>query len=41
VQYLLAFSATRTAMFLPNQHPDYRKPLDQVDAETLGSKAAG
>src|SRR3712207_4551615 len=27
-------------MFLPNQHPDYRKPLDPVDAETLGSKAA-
>lgn len=27
-------------MFLPNQHPDYRKPLDPVDAETLGVKAA-
>jgi diaminopropionate ammonia-lyase len=28
------------AMFLPNQHPDYRKPLDPVDAEMLGVKAA-
>ncbi len=28
------------AMFLPNQHPDYRKPLDPVDAEMLGLKAA-
>jgi diaminopropionate ammonia-lyase len=27
-------------MFLPNQHPDYRKPLDPVDAETLGVEAA-
>jgi diaminopropionate ammonia-lyase len=27
-------------MFLPNQHPDYRKPLDSVDAETLGARAA-
>jgi diaminopropionate ammonia-lyase len=27
-------------MFLPNQHPNYRKPLDPVDAETLGVKAA-
>ncbi|MGO4573338.1 diaminopropionate ammonia-lyase [Microvirga sp. 2TAF3] len=27
-------------MFLPNQHSDYRKPLDPVDAETLGVKAA-
>jgi diaminopropionate ammonia-lyase len=27
-------------MFLPNQHPDYRKPLDPVDAEILGVKAA-
>ncbi|WP_046869690.1 diaminopropionate ammonia-lyase [Microvirga massiliensis] len=27
-------------MFLPNQHPDYRQPLDPVDAETLGVKAA-
>jgi diaminopropionate ammonia-lyase len=27
-------------MFLPNHHPDYRKPLDPVDAETLGVKAA-
>jgi diaminopropionate ammonia-lyase len=27
-------------MFLPNQHPDYRKPLDPVDAETLGMTAA-
>ncbi len=27
-------------MILPNQHPDYRKPLDQVDAETLGVAAA-
>ena len=27
-------------MFLPNHHPDYRKPLAPVDAETLGVKAA-
>lgn len=27
-------------MFLPNQHPDYRKPLDPIDAETLGLMAA-
>jgi diaminopropionate ammonia-lyase len=27
-------------MFLPNQNPSYRKPLDRVDAETLGVKAA-
>ena len=27
-------------MFLPNQHPDYRKPLDPADAETLGLTAA-
>jgi diaminopropionate ammonia-lyase len=27
-------------MFLPNQHPDYRNPLDPVDAETLGVPAA-
>jgi diaminopropionate ammonia-lyase len=27
-------------MFLLNQHPDYRKPLDPADAETLGMKAA-
>jgi diaminopropionate ammonia-lyase len=27
-------------MFLPNQHPDYRKNLDPVDAETLGMTAA-
>ncbi|KLK94510.1 diaminopropionate ammonia-lyase [Microvirga vignae] len=27
-------------MFLLNQHPYYRKPLDPVDAETLGMKAA-
>ena len=27
-------------MFLPNQHPDHRKPLDPLDAETLGLKAA-
>ncbi|MDJ1156684.1 diaminopropionate ammonia-lyase [Chelatococcus sp. SYSU_G07232] len=27
-------------MFLTNEHPDYRKPLDPVDAETLGTKAA-
>jgi diaminopropionate ammonia-lyase len=27
-------------MFLPNQHPDYRKPLDPVDTEILGVKAA-
>ncbi|MFC1458122.1 diaminopropionate ammonia-lyase [Microvirga arabica] len=27
-------------MFLPNQHPDYRKPLAPVDAETLGVPAA-
>ncbi|WP_414475706.1 diaminopropionate ammonia-lyase [Microvirga sp. M2] len=26
-------------MFLLNQHPDYRKPLDPIDAETLGPKA--
>ena len=27
-------------MFLLNRHPDYRKPLDPADAETLGVKAA-
>ena len=27
-------------MFLLNRHDDYRKPLDPVDAETLGVKAA-
>src|SRR5215213_6321619 len=27
-------------MFLPNQHPDHRKPLDPVDAEMLGMTAA-
>jgi diaminopropionate ammonia-lyase len=27
-------------MFLLNQHPDYRKPLDPADAETLGLTAA-
>ncbi len=27
-------------MFLPNQHPDYRKPLDPVETETFGVKAA-
>ncbi|MCB8821456.1 diaminopropionate ammonia-lyase [Microvirga rosea] len=27
-------------MILPNQHPDYRKPLDPRDAETLGVTAA-
>ncbi|KFC63291.1 Diaminopropionate ammonia-lyase family protein [Bosea sp. LC85] len=27
-------------MFLPNHHPDHRKPLDPVDAETLGIAAA-
>jgi diaminopropionate ammonia-lyase len=27
-------------MFLHNQHPEYRKPLDPVDAGTLGIKAA-
>jgi diaminopropionate ammonia-lyase len=27
-------------MFLPNQHSDYRKSLNPVDAETLGVKAA-
>ena len=27
-------------MFLSNQHPDYRRPLDAVDAETLGLSAA-
>ncbi len=27
-------------MILLNQHPDYRKPLDPVDAETLGVTAA-
>jgi diaminopropionate ammonia-lyase len=27
-------------MFLTNRHPDYRKPLDPVDAETLGVTAA-
>lgn len=29
-----------TAIFLPNRHRDYRKPLDPIDAETLGVKAA-
>jgi len=28
-------------MFLVNQHPDYRKPLDPIDAEMLGVPAAG
>jgi diaminopropionate ammonia-lyase len=27
-------------MFLLNQHPDYRKPLDPVETETFGVKAA-
>ena len=27
-------------MFLLNSHPDYRTPLDPVDAETLGVAAA-
>src|SRR5829696_4198216 len=27
-------------MFLPNQHPDYRKSLDPADAETLDMRAA-
>lgn len=27
-------------MFLPNHHPDHRKPLDPVDAKTLGIAAA-
>ncbi|KFG69331.1 diaminopropionate ammonia-lyase [Microvirga sp. BSC39] len=27
-------------MFLPNQHPDYRRPLEPIDAETLGVPAA-
>jgi diaminopropionate ammonia-lyase len=27
-------------MFLLNRHPDYRKPLDAVDAETLGVRGA-
>lgn len=27
-------------MFLSNHHPDYRRPLDPVDAETLGLAAA-
>jgi diaminopropionate ammonia-lyase len=27
-------------MLLPNQYPDYRKPLDSADAETLGLTAA-
>jgi diaminopropionate ammonia-lyase len=27
-------------MFLLNQHPDYRRPLDPVDAETMGMNAA-
>jgi diaminopropionate ammonia-lyase len=27
-------------MFLPNQHPDYRRPLDPIDADTLGMEAA-
>lgn len=27
-------------MILPNQHPDHRKPLDPIDAETLGVTAA-
>jgi hypothetical protein len=40
MQYLLAIPYGRTAMILPNQHPDYRKPLDPVDAETLSVTAA-
>ncbi|WP_201834759.1 diaminopropionate ammonia-lyase [Microvirga zambiensis] len=28
-------------MFLPNRHSDYRKPLDPLDAEALGERAAG
>lgn len=28
-------------MFLLNSHPDYRRPLDPDDAETLGTAAAG
>jgi diaminopropionate ammonia-lyase len=27
-------------MLLPNQHPDYRKPLDRADAENLDMRAA-
>ena len=27
-------------MFLPNRHPDYRKPLGSIDAEILSVKAA-
>ncbi|MGF9762212.1 diaminopropionate ammonia-lyase [Microvirga sp. 0TCS3.31] len=27
-------------MFLPNTHPDYRRPLDPIDADTLGMEAA-
>ena len=27
-------------MFLLNRHPDYRKPLDPADAETLGAQGA-
>src|SRR3954470_18109895 len=30
----------RATMFLSNQHPDYGKPLDPVDAETLGVAAS-
>jgi diaminopropionate ammonia-lyase len=40
LQYLFAISVKGTAMLLLNQHPDYRSPLDPVDAETLGMKAA-
>jgi diaminopropionate ammonia-lyase len=40
MQYLLAIPYGRTAMILPNQHPDYRKPLDPVDAGALGVTAA-
>src|SRR4028118_1292893 len=29
------------AMFLSNQHPAYREPLDPADAATLGIDAAG
>src|SRR4051794_36975904 len=40
MQYLLIVSALRTTMILHNQHPDYRKALDPIDAETLGMAVA-
>src|SRR5436305_981778 len=30
----------KTSMFLSNQHPDYRRPLDPIHAETLGVAAS-